>query len=208
VPSNEPGRPFDRAIAAIDAANAEDPNAMEWAGVSKPKELLHAERATHWVRSLVPDPSEALLLAARAHHLRRWQVPRSAYPEGKAGYHRWRRGLQERHAAETGDILRTAGVDEATVARVGDIIRKRGLGRDPEVQALEDALCLVFVETQLGDFAARHPDEKVVDILVKSLKKMSDRGRSAAGGIDLTDAERALLGRAVAALDAGAPAGE
>jgi hypothetical protein len=48
----------------------------------------------------------------------------------------------------------------------------------------------------------------VGDIRVKSLKKMSDRGRSAAGGIDLTDAERALLGRAVAALDAGAPAGE
>ncbi len=166
------GPSFERAIAAIDAANAEDPNALTYAGESRPKELLHSELATRWVRQLQPDPSEALLLAARAHHLRRWQLPRSEYPEGRVGYLRWRKELQLRHARETAEILRTSGYDDELADRVGDIIRKRGLGRDPEVQTLEDALCLVFVETQLADFAAQHPDEKVVDILMKSLKKM------------------------------------
>ena len=34
-----------------------------------------------------------------------------------------------------------------------DIVRKRNLGGDPEVQTFEDALCLSFLETQLGAFA-------------------------------------------------------
>ncbi len=197
------GASFESAIAAIDAANAKDPNALTYAGESRPKELLHSELVSRWVRQLEPDPSEALLLAARAHHLRRWRLPRSDYPEGRVGYLRWRKELQLRHARETGEILRAAGYADELADRVGDIIRKRGLGRDPEVQTLEDALCLVFVETQLADFAAQHPDEKVVDILMKSLKKMSERGRAAAGAIALSAAERGLLARAVAALSTG-----
>ncbi len=194
------GPAFERAIAAIDAANAQDPNRLSQAGESRPKELVHSELATHWVRQLESDPSEALLLAARGHHLRRWQSPRSEYPEGLAGYHRWRKQLQQRHARETGEILREAGYDDEMVERVGDLIRKRGLGHDPTVQTLEDALCLVFVETQLGDFAARYPDEKVVDVLAKSLKRMSEAGRAAAGRIELPAAQRELLARAVTAL--------
>ena len=89
------------ALAAIDAANAADPNCMTVDGVERPKELAHAEMVTEWVRRLRPDPSEALLLAARAHHLRRWAVPRSTYPDGRAGYLRWRRDMHQRHAEET-----------------------------------------------------------------------------------------------------------
>ena len=194
------GPAFERAIAAIDAANAQDPNRLSQKGESRPKELLHAEMATHWVLQLESDPSEALLLAARGHHLRRWQLPRSEYPEGRAGYHRWRKQLQQRHAQQTAEILLEAGYDDAMAERVGEIIRKHGLGRDPAVQILEDALCLVFVETQLGDFAARYPDDKVIDVLVKSLKKMSTAGRAAAARIDLPAAQRELLARSVAAL--------
>ncbi|MEE8166844.1 MAG: DUF4202 domain-containing protein [Myxococcota bacterium] len=196
------GAAFERAIAALDAVNAQDPNRLSHAGESRPKELVHSELATYWVRQLESDPSEALLLAARGHHLRRWQLPRSEYPEGRPGYLRWRKQLQQRHAQETGEILREAGYDDSMAERVGDIIRKRGLGLglDPAVQTLEDALCLVFVETQLGDFAARYPDEKVVDVLTKSLKKMSEAGRAAAGRIELPAAQRELLARSVAAL--------
>lgn len=194
------GVEFGRAIAAIDAANGQDPNTLDRDGEAVPKELLHGALATRWVCELDPDPGEALLLAARAHHLRRWQLPRSDYPEGRAGYHRWRKELQERHAREAGVILEAAGYDAAMALRVGEIIRKRGLGRDPEVQTLEDALCLVFLETQLADFAARHPEDQVVDILVKSLKKMSDHGRTVAGRIALGDTEGVLVARAVAVL--------
>jgi hypothetical protein len=188
---------FARALAAIDAANADDPNQLVWQGEARPKELLHAERVSHWVERLAPDASEALRLAARAHHLRRWALPRSGFPDGRAGYHAWRRALQQRHADEAGALLREAGYDPALIARVADLIRKRGLGRDPEVQVLEDALCLVFVETQLAEFATRHAQGKVLGILEKSLRKMSPAGREAAAGIELGAEERALLGRAV-----------
>src|SRR3972149_1174834 len=60
------GGRFHRAIAAIDVANAEDPNRITVRGTSRQKEQAHAELVTEWVRRLRPGASEALLLAARA----------------------------------------------------------------------------------------------------------------------------------------------
>ena len=122
--SNEPTS--SAAIAAIDAANAEDPTMITVRGRTGPKEIVHAELVTEWVRDLAPDASEALLLAARGHHLRRWTVPRSSYPAGRAGYLRWRRDLHEQHARELGEILDDAGYDADTVARVQTLVRKHG----------------------------------------------------------------------------------
>src|SRR5438105_15164090 len=122
---------FGRAIAAIDAANGDDPH---------DKELRHSKLATKWVRRLRPDAGEALLLAARAHHIRRWAIPRASYPEGRAGYLRWRRDLQRAHADDVARILTAEGYDDATIARVQDIVRKRTLARHPEVPVLQDAL--------------------------------------------------------------------
>ena len=163
---------FDRAIAAIDAANAESPTGVE---------LDHAVRVTDWVRRLRPDASEELLLAARAHHIRRWTVPRDSYPEGRSGYLRWRRDLHEVHAREVAAILEAEGYEPATVTRVQDIVRKRRLSSDPEVQVLEDALCLVFVQTQYDELAGRLDDEKMQDVVAKTLAKMSDEGRRLVG---------------------------
>lgn len=165
---------FDRAIAAIDAANAESTTGSE---------LDHAIRVTEWVRRLRPDADEALLLAARAHHIRRWTVPRSSYPDGRAGYLRWRRDLHEVHADEAAAILRAEGYDEATVARVGDIIRKRRLASDPDVQVLEDALCLVFIQTQYDELAGRLDDGKMETVVAKTLAKMSEDGRRLAAEV-------------------------
>ena len=173
---------FDRAVAAIDAANADDPVTITVAGEERPKELVHAQLATAWVIRLRPDATEELLLAARAHHLRRWTIPRSAYPEGRNGYLRWRRELQRQHAADVGRILTAEGYDEPAIARVQDIIQKRRLSSDPEVQAFEDALCLVFLETQLPDFAARYAD-KADSVLAKTMEKMSETGRALASAL-------------------------
>ena len=159
---------FERAIAAIDAANADDPH---------DKELRHSKLATKWVRRLRPDAGETLLLAARAHHIRRWAIPRASYPEGRAGYLRWRRDLQRAHADDVAGILTAEGYDDATIARVQDIVRKRNLARDPEVQIFEDALCLVFVEDQLAEFSTRVDEAKLSDIVEKTLEKMSPEGR-------------------------------
>ena len=194
---------FARAIAAIDAANADDPNTISVAGpagpggqrqsVVRPKELAHAELMTAWVNRLRPDASEALLLAARAHHIRRWAVPRQSYPEGRAGYLRWRRDLHERHATDVGTILGEVGYDATTIARVQDIVRKRNLTRDPDVQVLEDALCLVFVETQFAELASKLDPAKMVDVVRKTLKKMSAEGRAMALTLDLPADDRAVI---------------
>jgi hypothetical protein len=158
---------FDRAIAAIDAANADDPTG---------KELRHSELATKWVRRVRPDAGEALLLAARGHHIRRWTIPRTSYPEGRRGYLRWRRDLQRQHAADLERILGGEGYDDAIVTRVQDIVQKRHLSTDPEVQAFEDALCLVFAEDQLAEFATRVDKDKLDDIIEKTKEKMSPEG--------------------------------
>jgi len=200
-PSDQELPRFDRAIRRIDALHAEDPTRVEWQGRLRPREQLHAERASDWIQRLDPEAGELLQLAARAHHLRRWQLPRGEYPEGRAGYHAWRRELQRRHAEEAGALLADCGFGSEEIERVQTLIQKRGLGRDAEVQRLEDALCLVFVETQLEEFASRHPEEKIVEILLKSLRKMSPEGRAAAGSIELSPATRALLAKAAAALE-------
>ena len=175
---------FHRAIAAIDGLNAGDPHRIMVAGTERPKELAHAELASAWVRRLRPDASEALLLAARGHHVRRWAIPRTSYPEGRNGYLRWRRALQQAHAADLGRILEAEGYDAALVGRVQEIVQKRRLATDAEVQAFEDALCLVFLETQLDEFAGRYAD-KAADVLQKTLDKMSPEGRRLA--TDLLD---------------------
>jgi hypothetical protein len=188
---------FDRAVAAIDAANAEDPH---------DKELRHAALATEWVRRLRPDASEPLLLATRAHHLRRWAIPRDSYPEGRNGYLRWRKALQKNHAADVGAILTAEGYDAAVVSRVQDIVQKRRLASDPEVQVFEDALCLVFLEDQLDELGARLDAEKSVDVLRKTLDKMSREAITLALELDLSAGGRALLDQA-AALPPGARSG-
>jgi len=187
-----------RALAAIDAANAGDPHRLRVRGESRPKELAHAELVSEWVARLAPDPGEALLLAARAHHLRRWAIPRSEYPAGRRGYLRWRRALQVLHAREATAILTAEGYDESTIRRVQDLVQKKHLGRDAEVQILEDALCLVFLETQLHDLGAQLDDEKLLGVLRKTLRKMSPDAIQRAGELPLDAAGRALLQRAIA----------
>ena len=186
------------ALAAVDAANADDPNVITVDGVARPKELAHAELMTHWVRTLDPECSEEQILAARAHHLRRWTIPRASYPDGRSGYLKWRTALKRQHADDVGAILREAGYDDDSVARVQAIVTKRGLGHDPDVQVHEDALCLVFLETQLDELAGRMGDDKTVDVLQKTAKKMSAAGLEAARGLRFSPSAVALLDRALA----------
>lgn len=190
---------FERALAAIDAANGADPNLVQTPHGPRPKELAHAELLSMWVRRLRPDASEVLLLATRAHHIRRWLVPRSSAPAGRAGYLGWRRGLHDFHAAQLAPLLADVGYDATTIARVQEIVRKDHLARDAEVQTLEDALCLVFLDQQLDALASSVGDEeKMVSILRQSWRKMSPAGREFALGLELTPAGLALVQRALA----------
>ncbi len=202
TPPTPPSERFQRAIAAIDAANTDDPNRIEVDGEARPKELTHARMMDAWVRRLDADASEALLLAARAHHVRRWTVPRGSFPEGRSGYLRWRAHLRAFHADEAERLLRRAGYDDATIERVRRIVLKQGLTRNPEttdtdVQTFEDGLSLVFLETQFAELTARlDDDEKMAQIVARTLRKMSARGRGAARGLAYDDRTRAVLERA------------
>jgi len=189
---------LEAALDRIDGLNAADPNEADVAGERGPKELLHGRRAMWWVQRLDPDATDAQLLAARAHHLRRWLRPRSAYPEGRAGYLRWRTDAKRAHAAEVGDILAAAGYSTDVAEDVGRIIRKEGLATDRRVQTHEDALCLTFLETGLDDLIAQLGDDHMVEVLAKTARKMSPAGLAAAAELPLSEHARGLLGRALA----------
>lgn len=191
------GTRFEQAIAAIDAANADDPHTIEVRGQLRPKELAHAELMTAWLGRLDPAADEAQQLAARAHHLRRWSLPRSSYPDGRAGYLRWRTALRKQHADEVAGLLGVSGYDDATIARVQALIRKEGLGSDPQVQTHEDALCLVFLETQLADTVDRLGDAKMLDVIAKTVAKMSPAGLAQVADLPLRAGDRALIERAL-----------
>jgi hypothetical protein len=189
---------FTHAIARFDQENAQDPHLEAVDGKAVPKELLYSQRMTRWLEQLAPEASEPLRLAARCQHLRRWEIPRYAYPMDRAGYHRWRTDLARMHADRAGQILRDVGYDDAMIARVQSLVRKERLKQDPEVQLLEDVICLVFLESYFADFAKQHDEQKVIGILRRTWKKMSPRGQAEALKLPLGQSERTLVERALA----------
>ncbi len=184
---------FERALAAIDSANTGDPNWIWVRGRERPKELAHAELATEWVERLRPHASLELRLAARAHHVRRWEIARQDFPADRAGYLAWRRRLQEHHAEQAGILLASERYPEDTILRVQALIRKRGLGFDAEAQVLEDALCLIFLETQLADLARRTSRQRMLEISQQTLAKMSERALELAATLPYAPADRELF---------------
>ena len=204
---NEDNNRFHRAIETFDRANGQDPNRTLVYGAEVPDELLYARRMTGWLNRLEPEAAEPLRLAVRCQHLCRWMIPRSQYPMTRAGYYQWRTTLARLHAEKAGEILRDVGYDEPTVARVQSLVRKEGIKSDPEAQTLEDVACLVFLEFEFADFAARHDAEKVIHIVARTWRKMSERGRAAALKLDLPADARTLIEKALASGPPGGPEG-
>lgn len=188
------------AFEAFDEANAADPNTVEADGDAWPKELLYARQMTAWLDRFAPDAPEALKLAARCQHIRRWEIPRDDYPRDRIGYLKWRTKLKQFHAEAAAEILARVGYDADTIARVQSLLKKEHLKRDADAQTLEDVVCLVFLESWFADFARQHEPDKVVDIVAKTWKKMSPAGRDAALGMvhTLPEDARVLVERAVA----------
>ena len=166
--------------------------------MEQPKELLYARRMTACLDRFHPHAPEPVRLAARCQHIRRWTVPRADYPEGRDGYRSWRTELARFHASTAAAILWEVGYDDSTVLRVGSLLQKERLKADPDVQLLEDVICLVFLEHYLADFVPKHDEAKLLGVLRKTWRKMSDTGRGAALVLDLPPDLRALVERAVA----------
>ncbi len=190
---------FRAAIERMDAFNRADPNRETVAGQDYPKELLYAERMTAWLARLAPEASEALRLAARSQHIGRWTLPRSNYPMERRGYHQWRTELARFHARTAREIMLEAGYDEAIIARVENLLKKTNLKNDPEAQLLEDTACLVFLKHYFSAFAQKHDEQKLIEILQKTWKKMSAQAQQMALTLTLADADRALIEKALSA---------
>ena len=189
---------FAEACRLFDAANAEDPTLeANDQGQPVPKELLYAERMSACLHRVAPDAPEAVQLAARSQHIRRWHIPRSDYPLTRPGYHQWRTALKKYHAELAGQLMAQAGYDPDIVARVGQLLRKERLKDDPEVQLLEDVICLVFLEYYFLPFAAQHPADKVVEIVQKTWPKMTERGHVLALQLPFSPEALALVTRAL-----------
>jgi hypothetical protein len=185
-------------FAAFDAANSEDPNVDLINGQPQARELVYAQRMSACLNNFAPNASSALQLAARCQHICRWKIPRSDYPMDRQGYKRWRSDLAVFHGETAATILTAQGYDEAIITRVKDLLLKRGLKRDDEVQTLEDVICLVFIEFYIEDFATKHEEEKLIDIIRKTWNKMSPAGHTAALALPLPDNMLALVSKALA----------
>ncbi|MGJ8653997.1 MAG: DUF4202 domain-containing protein [Opitutaceae bacterium] len=184
---------FQNAIQAFDDLNAQDPNKVG----DVPKELHDAQAMTRWVESMYPNAGEVVHLAARCQHLCRWEKPRSSSPEGRAGYLKWRSDLKQFHADKSAEVLRSVGYDGEIVDAVMEINLKKGLKSNADVQMIEDALCLVFLELQYESYLGKWEDDKVVSILKKTWGKMSEVGHAAALSLDYSEKGLALIKQAL-----------
>src|SRR3989449_5275742 len=168
---------FQRALRRFDEENSRDPNTERVEGAERPREIIYAQWLTNWVLKLCPDASEELRLAARCQHICRWMIPRNSYDMTRVGYLKWRNDLKKFHADKAGQILREVGYPEETVAKVQALNLKKNFPDDPASRVLEDALCLVFLEFQFAELAAKTTDDKMINALQKSWKKMTPAAR-------------------------------
>jgi len=193
---------FRQTIAKFDAANAQDPNQEVFEGKSYPKELIYAQRMTAMLEKFAPDAAEAVQLACRCQHICRWQKPRSDYPMDGVGYKQWRTNLYKFHGDTAGAIMREAGYDDDMIVKVQALLRKEKLKVNPETQLLEDVVDLVFLQYYLAGFVAKYShyeEEKLLGILRKTWRKMSDAGHAAALKLNYTPEILAVIQKALAA---------
>lgn len=189
---------FEQAILKFDEYNRNDPKTTIFNDREIPFNLLYGQRMSQKLLDFCPDASEHLRLAVRCQHIGRWEIPRKDYPMDRKGYLQWRSQLKLLHAKVASGILGEVGYDEATIVRVKDLLMKKQLKQDPETQALEDVVCLVFLEHYFDDFSEEHDEEKLVNILKKTIDKMSARGIDAALKLPLSEKAKSLITRATA----------
>jgi hypothetical protein len=188
---------IEKAFELFDQYNSKDPKQYTWNGKVYPQELFLAQQLHQWVLKLEPAAAEPLLLASRCQHIGRWEVPRDTYPDGKAGYLNWRSNLAKYHAQKAEELLLQAGYDEETISKVKQINLKQQLKTDPEVQTMENALCLVFLQFEFEDFLQKHDEAKIIRILQKTWAKMSDAGRDVALSLNFSPKAGEIIKKAL-----------
>ncbi len=187
-----------RVLAGIDGLNAMDPNRVVHEGRETSKEILYSERMTGRLHSFYEDPSDVLQIAARAQHIERWKISRQDYPKTREGYNKWRKDQALHHSELTASLMENEGYSEQAIGEIRELLTKKNLKTNPSVQALEDVICLVFLEHYFEGFAKSLAEEKIISIVQKTWLKMSDQGHQAALALDLSDVSKDLVTKALA----------
>lgn len=188
---------MEQAFNLFDTYNQQDPSEVIWNGQHYPAEYFYAVKLYEWVKKLDPEASESLLLASRCQHIGRWEITRKAYPEGRVGYLKWRNDLSKFHAQKATALLQSLGYEMGIIARVNEIVLKKQLKTDTDVQTMENALCLVFLEFQYDDLIKKQSPEKMIGILQKTWAKMSVPGRQVAASLTYSETGKMLLNKAL-----------
>ena len=194
---------YDIALSLIDEANSEDPNReTDENGKEWPKELLYSSRMSDMLGRFAPNADDISKLAIRAQHIQRWRSPRENYPMDRIGYLKWRTDLYKFHADTAGELLARAGYDEDEINRLKKMVGKKNIKHNSDTQLLEDVTDLVFIEHYMVEFAQKHPEyseEKWIEIIQKTWKKMSEEGHKFAlsGKLKLPEPLLPLIQRAV-----------
>jgi len=188
---------FNKAIQLFDKANSLDPNKELFEGREYSKELLYAIRMTEQLNKFAPTASEVLQLTVRCQHICRWEIPRDSYEMNRVGYLTWRKNLKDFHAKKAAEILGKVGYDTITIEQVEFLLLKKQLKKNVDTQILEDVVCLVFLEFYFLKFSKKYSEEKLIDIVQKTWKKMSDKGHEAALNLALPQAASDLITKAL-----------
>jgi len=77
---------------------------------------------------------------------------------------------------------------------------KKDFPNDAETRVLEDALCLVFLERQFAELAGKTSDDKMINVVQKTWRKMTPSGRAFATQLSFGPREKQLLERALATM--------
>lgn len=119
----------------------------------------------------------------------------------RPGYLTWRTKQKTQAASQIKELL--VSMDdpppEADIERISALISKKDLATNEETQVLEDVACLVFLDDQLDGFESKpdNDEEKVINILRKTWKKMSPKGREMALQMKHSERATSLLQKAL-----------
>lgn len=188
---------FQAAIQLFDKANSEDPNQEIWEGKSYPKEVLYGERMTAMLTQFESEASEEVQLAARCQHICRWEIARDSYEMNRTGYLLWRTDLKKFHAKKAGEILSSVGYSDEAIEKVSFLLQKKQLKKNVDTQTIEDVICLVFLQFYFDPFIAKHSEEKMIAIVQKTWKKMSEKGHDVALQLSYSDTALSLVKQAL-----------
>ncbi|WDE98365.1 DUF4202 domain-containing protein [Lentisphaera profundi] len=161
--------------------------------------VLYSKYMGEWQEKLYPEVVDAVKLAARAQHICRWELKRVDFPEGKAGYFKWRTTLAKLHAQILSEIMDECDYSLTEIDRAKEACQKKNFKNNEDSQCVEDCACMVFLNYYFDDFIAKHSDERLIDIVGKTWGKMSEKAHDAALKLDLSEKALSIVKAALGA---------